>query len=88
MKDQNSIREDENKSIKYDRALALFTESVMKPDPHLRGCAHNQHCYEELMEIRNEVLDYLRNYKKIKKDRNLMDEKTMQFYRDNIPSRY
>ena len=88
MKDQNSIREDEDKSIKYDRALALFTESVMKPDPHLRGCAHNQHCYEELMEIKNEVLDYLKNYKIIKKANNLMDEKTLQFYRDNIPSRY
>ena len=27
-------------------ALDLFTESVMKPDHDLRGCAHNQGCYE------------------------------------------
>ena len=37
----NSIDKDETPAIKYDRALALFTESVMKPDHDLRGCAHN-----------------------------------------------
>ena len=53
MKDQGSIDGGETPEIKYDRALALFTESVLAPDHHLRGCAHNQHCYEELMVIRN-----------------------------------
>ena len=32
----NSIGKDETPAIKYDRALALFTESVMKPDHGLR----------------------------------------------------
>ena len=39
---------------------SLFTESVLKPDHDLRGCAHNQGCYEQLMEIRQHVLDYLK----------------------------
>ena len=54
MKDQASVGE-ESSAIKYDRALALFTESVLKPDHDLRGCAHNQGCYDELMEIREHV---------------------------------
>ena len=45
MKDQASIGS-ESASVKYQRALDLFTESVMKPDHDLRGCAHNQGCYE------------------------------------------
>ena len=56
MKDQGSVGE-ESSAIKYDRALSLFTESVMKPDHDLRGCAHNQGCYDELMEIREHVLE-------------------------------
>ena len=64
MKDQASIGS-ESPSIKYDRALSLFTESVMKPDHDLRGCAHNQGCYEQLMEIRQHVLDYLRTLKEV-----------------------
>ena len=41
MKDQGSVGRNETPAIKYDRALALFTESVMKPDHDLRGCAYN-----------------------------------------------
>ena len=51
MKDQASVGKNESPAVKYDRALALFTESVMKPDHDLRGCAHNQGCYNELLEI-------------------------------------
>ena len=40
-------------------ALGLFYESVLKPDPELRQCAHNQSCYHELMEWRDDVLRYL-----------------------------
>ena len=61
----NSIDKDETPAIKYDRALALFTESVMKPDHDLRGCAHNQGCYDELMEIREHVLKYLLTLKEV-----------------------
>ena len=64
MKDQGSVGE-ESSAIKYDRALSLFTESVMKPDHDLRGCAHNQGCYDELMEIREHVLEYLKTLKEV-----------------------
>ena len=64
MKDQGSVGE-ESSAIKYDRALSLFTESVMKPDHELRGCAHNQGCYDELMEIREHVLEYLKTLKEV-----------------------
>ena len=64
MKDQASVGE-ETPAIKYDRALSLFTESVMKPEHDLRGSAHNQGCYEQLMEIRQHVLDYLKTLKEV-----------------------
>ena len=64
MKDQASVGE-ESPAIKYDRALSLFTESVLKPDHDLRGCAHNQGCYEQLMEIREHVLEYLKTLKEV-----------------------
>ena len=32
-------------------------ESLHKPDDRLRGCAHNQRCYYEMIEIRNQVID-------------------------------
>ena len=64
MKDQGSVG-DESSAIKYDRALSLFTESVMKPDHDLRGCAHNQGCYDELLEIREHVLKYLKTLKEV-----------------------
>ena len=40
-------------------ALTIFTESVHKADHHLRACAHNQECFNELMEWRDEVIEYL-----------------------------
>jgi hypothetical protein len=42
-------------------ALNLFYESVLKPDHELRKCAHNQECFNELMEWRTEVLSHLDN---------------------------
>ena len=60
MKDQNSIPDGEPKQVKWNRALDLFIESVYEPDSKLRGCAHNQKCYHELMDVRQDVLDYLK----------------------------
>jgi len=60
MKDQNSVPDNEPQEIKFNRGLDLFTESVLKPDPELRNCAHNQRCYHELMYIRSYVLEYLK----------------------------
>ena len=60
MKDQNSIYEGESKQDKWNRGLDLFIESVLKPDPSLRECSHNQYCYTELMEVRECVLEHLK----------------------------
>ena len=59
MKDQNTIIDYESPDDKWNRGLDLYTESVHKADHHLRGCAHNQKCYNELMAVRQHVLEYL-----------------------------
>ena len=45
-------------------ALTLMLESIHKPDSKLRGCAHNQLCYNELMEWRQKVIEMLQHYEK------------------------
>ena len=60
MKDQNSINEYDSKQEKWNPGLDIFIESVIKPDPSLRQCAHNQKCYHELLEVRSEVLKHLK----------------------------
>jgi hypothetical protein len=59
MKDQNPVIDNESKDTKWNRGLDLFIESVHKPDSELRNCAHNQKCYNELLEVRDTVLEYL-----------------------------
>lgn len=51
---------EESQTDKWNRGLTLFEESVLKPDSELRNCAHNQKCYNELMEVREHVLEYLK----------------------------
>ena len=46
---------------KWDRAKTLVLESLHKPDDRLRGCAHNQQCYYEMIEIRNQVIEMVQN---------------------------
>tara|TARA_B100001250_G_scaffold353185_1_gene326362 strand:- start:299 stop:472 length:174 start_codon:yes stop_codon:yes gene_type:complete len=48
-----------SKQEKMDSARNLFIESVLKPDHELRQCARNQKCYDELMEVRQQVLRIL-----------------------------
>ena len=64
MKDQNTIKEKETQDVKWNRGLDLFIESVHKPDDKLRSCAHNQNCYNELMWIREHVLEYLQSLRR------------------------
>lgn len=64
MKDQNQITDIESQEDKWNRGLDIFMESVIKPDPALRQCAHNQQCYHELMWVRENVLDYLRTLRR------------------------
>ena len=53
------------KDQKRRDALGLFYESVLKPDSKLRACAHNQECYYELMEWREEIIHYLDGRKEL-----------------------
>jgi len=64
MKDQNTIGDEESQDQKWNRGLDLFIESVNKPDHELRGCSHNQKCYNELMSVRDTVLVYLQTLRK------------------------
>ena len=49
---------------KQKDALGLMIESVHKPDAKLRGCAHNQECFYELMEWRQKILEMLYDFEK------------------------
>jgi hypothetical protein len=52
----------ENYDLKQQKrkdAFGLFYESVLKPDHELRKCAHNQECHNELIEWRQDILQYL-----------------------------
>ena len=51
----------ETKQEKWERGKTLMLESLHKPDDRLRGCAHNQECFHELLEIRDEVLEIVTN---------------------------
>ena len=64
MKDQNTIREEETQDQKWNRGLDLYIESVQKPDHALRGCAHNQKCNNELMAVREHVLEYVKTLRR------------------------
>jgi len=57
----------EKKQKRYD-ALVIIIESVLHPDHKLRQAAHEQLCYNELMEVREEVLEYLNQRRKCEFD--------------------
>jgi hypothetical protein len=61
MKDQKTLDEKVSDYEKWDRARSIFIESLMRPDNHLRSCAYNQQCYNELMEIRDLVINQTRD---------------------------
>ena len=61
-KDQQSIDEPTSYE-KWDRARTLMLESLHKPDNALRSCAHNQQCYYELMDIKDQVIEIVRRMK-------------------------
>ena len=51
---------EDTKQEKWERGKTLLLESLHKPDDRLRGCSHNQKCYHELMEIREQVIEMVR----------------------------
>ena len=65
MKDQNTIGKEETAAEKWDRGRTLMLESLYKPDHKLRGCAHNQGCYDELMTIKDLVIEYVRTLENV-----------------------
>ena len=50
-----------NELEKWDRARTLMLESLYKPDVKLRGCAYNQGCKDELLEIRDQVVEMVKH---------------------------
>ena len=46
---------------RWDRARTLLLESLYKPDHQLRSCAFNQECKDELLEIRDQVVQMVRD---------------------------
>ncbi len=50
--------------VKWNRGLDLFIESVYKPDSELRQAAYDQECYNELMAVREHVIEYLKTIRK------------------------
>ena len=52
---------DQNLADKWDKGRTLLLESLYKPDTKLRGCAYNQDCFNEMILIRDEVIEYVRN---------------------------
>jgi len=59
MKDQNSVEVSNDE--KWNRARTLLLESLYKPDNALRSCAINQGCKDQLMDIRDEVIEIVKD---------------------------
>ena len=59
-KDQQSI-DPSSAHESWDRAKTLLLESLHKPDNHLRSCAHNQHCYDDMIMLRDQIIEYVQN---------------------------
>ena len=61
MKDQKTLDEELTPLDRWDRAKTLMLESLYKPDNALRNCAINQECKDDLMAIRDEVIEMVRD---------------------------
>ena len=61
MKDQKSLDRKLTSFERWDAAHSIFIEALMKPDNHLRSCAYNQQCYDDLMQIRDQVIEMTKN---------------------------
>lgn len=45
-------------------AVDIVIESLHRPDENLRSQAHSMKCYDELMEVRMKVIEYLEQERK------------------------
>ena len=50
-----------NDQERWNRARTLLLESLYKPDHQLRSCAYNQECKDDLMAIREHVIELVRD---------------------------
>ena len=50
---------DQNAEERWNRGKTLLLESLYKPDTKLRGCAYNQDCFNEMISIRDEIIEYV-----------------------------
>ena len=50
-----------NEQEKWDRGKTLLLESLYKPDDRLRGCAYNQECYDEMIALRDHVIELIKS---------------------------
>ena len=57
MKDQRTLDNTPTSYEKWDRAKTIVLESLHKPYPALRSCAHNQECYDDVIQIREQVIE-------------------------------
>ena len=51
----------ETNQEKWDRGRTLLLESLYKPDDRLRGCAYNQGCYDEMIALRDHVIELIKS---------------------------
>ena len=61
MKDQKTLDEEVTSLEKWNRGKTLLLESLYKPDTKLRGCAYNQGCYDEMIALRDHVIDLIKS---------------------------
>ena len=55
------MSEDQTPLETWNRAKTLLLESLYKPDHQLRSCAYNQECKDELIAIRDQVIDMVQS---------------------------
>jgi hypothetical protein len=50
---------EQTQNERWNQAISIFVESVLKPDYELRMESYHEHCFSELMELRKNVIDHL-----------------------------
>ena len=50
-----------NELERWDRARTLLLESLYKPDHQLRSCAFNQECKDEMISLRDSIIEYVKS---------------------------
>lgn len=55
---------EQSQNEKWNQAISIFIESVLKPDHELRLESHYEKCFSELMELRENVIEHLNNLRR------------------------